>query len=81
MKISLGTWAADKKQKDMGAFMLLAIEHCFESYGMALFTRTLGMEVLEAKELVARAKKESRSKKVHSYSTQYVFTALDGCLS
>ena len=81
MKISLGTWAADKKQKDMGAFMLLATEHGFESYGMALFTRTLGMEVPEAKELVARAKKESRSKKVHSYSTQYVFTTLADCLS
>jgi len=73
MKLSLGTWAADKKQKDMGAFTLLTTEHGFESFGMALFTRILGMEVPEAKELIAGAKKESRSKDIHSYSTKYVF--------
>ena len=73
MKISIGTWPADKKQKDIGAFMLLATEHGFESFGMAFFTRILGMEVPEAKELIAGAKKESRSKKIHSYGVQYVF--------
>ena len=54
----------------MGAFTLLTTEHGFESYGMALFTRILGMEVPEAKELIAGAKKDSRSKRIHSYSTQ-----------
>ncbi|PUU81839.1 S-adenosyl-L-methionine-dependent methyltransferase [Tuber borchii] len=75
MKISLGTWAADKKQKDMGAFTLLAVEHGYESFGMAFFTRILGMEVLEAKELIAGAKKESRSKKIHSYATHHLYYA------
>ena len=70
MKLSLGTWAADKKQKDIGAFSLLATEHGFESFGMAFFTRVLGMEVPKARELIAGAKKESRSKNIHSYSTQ-----------
>ena len=73
VKLSLGTWPADKKQKDMGAFSLLATEDCFEAYGMALLTRALGMDVPEAKELIAGAKKESRSKSVHSYCIQYVF--------
>ena len=73
MKISIGTWPADKKQKDIGAFMLLATEHGFESFGMAFFTRILGMEVPEAKELIAGTKKESRSENIHSYSTKYVF--------
>lgn len=76
VKLSLGTWPADKKQKDMGAFLLLLTENGFESYGMALLTRTLGMDVLEAKELIAEAKKESRSKKIHSHWVQYVFTTL-----
>ena len=71
MKLPLGTWAADKKQKDMGAFALLAVEHGYESFGMAFFTRILGMEVPEAKELIAGAKRESRNKKIHSYATQY----------
>ena len=70
MKLPLGTWAADKKHQDMGAFTLLTTEHGFESYGMALFTRILGIEVPEAKELIAGAKKDSRSKRIHSYSTQ-----------
>ena len=70
MKLPLGTWPADKKQKDIGAFTLLTTEHGFESFGMALFTRTLGMEASEAMELMAGAKKESRSKKIHSYSSQ-----------
>ncbi|PUU82489.1 S-adenosyl-L-methionine-dependent methyltransferase [Tuber borchii] len=66
VKLSLGTWPADKRQKDMGAYMLLLTESGFESYGMALLTRTLGMDVLEAGEFITGAKKESRSKKVHS---------------
>ncbi|PUU78206.1 S-adenosyl-L-methionine-dependent methyltransferase [Tuber borchii] len=76
MKISIGTWPADKKQKDMGAVMLLAIEHGFESFGMAFFTRILGMEVPEAKELIAGAKKESRSKKIHSYGVQHLYSGM-----
>ena len=70
LKVPLGTWPADKKQKDIGAFTLLTTEHAFESFGMALFTRTLGMETSEAMELIAGAKKESRSKRIHSYSPQ-----------
>ena len=73
MKIPIGTWPADKKQKDMGAFMLLATEDGFEAWGMAPFTRTLGMDVPEAKEFITKAKKESLSKKIHSYWVQYVF--------
>ena len=70
VKLPVGTWPADKKQKDMGAFALLTMEHAFESFGMALFTRTLGMEAPEAVELIEGAKKESRSKKIHSYAIQ-----------
>jgi len=70
MKLPMGTWPADKKQKDLGAFMLLTTESAFESFGMALFTRTLGMEAREAMELIAGAKKECRSKNIHSYAPQ-----------
>jgi len=69
-KLPVGTWPADKKQKDIGAFALLAMEHAFESFGMALFTRTLGMEALESMGLIEGAKKESYSKKIHSYAIQ-----------
>jgi len=75
VKLSLGTWPADKKQKDMGAYMLLLTESGFESYGMALLTRALGMDVLEAGELITGAKKESRSKKVHCFWIQHLYYA------
>jgi len=71
MKLSLGTWPADKKQKEMGAFLLLTTENVFEAFGMALLTRTLGMKIPEVEELIKGAKKESRSKKIHSYLLQY----------
>jgi len=73
IKISLGTWPADKKQKEMGAFLLLTTDNAFEAHGMALLTRTLGMGTPEVEELIAGAKKESRSRKIHSYFIQYVF--------
>ena len=70
IKVPLGTWPADKKQKDIGVYTLITTEHGFESFGMALFTKTLGMEAPEAVELIEGAKKESRGKKIHSYGLQ-----------
>lgn len=75
MKISLGTWPADEKQKEMGAFLLLTTENAFEAHGMALLTRTLEMGTPEVEELIAGAKKESRSRKIHSYFTQHLYFA------
>ncbi|PUU81664.1 S-adenosyl-L-methionine-dependent methyltransferase [Tuber borchii] len=75
MKLSLGTWPADKKQKEMGAFLLLTTDNVFEAFGMALLTRTLGMGIPEVEELITGAKKESRSKKIHSYLLQHLYYA------
>ena len=70
MKISLGTWPADKKQKEVGAYLLLVTENGFEALGLALLTRALGMKAEEVEELIAGAKKESHNKKIHSYNPQ-----------
>jgi len=70
MKLPMGTWPAEKKQKEIGAFALLAAEQALEGFGMALFTRTLGMEAREAMELIEGAKKESRSRRIHSHVIQ-----------
>jgi len=75
MKLPLGTWPAEKKQKEMGAFFLLTTENAYEAFGMAFFTRTLGMTIPEAQEVITAAKRESRSKKSHTYSTQHLYYA------
>jgi len=75
MKMPIGTWPADKKQKDIGAFMLLHIEDGIEAWGMAPLTRILGMDVIEVKEIITEAKKESRSKRVHSYWVLHLYYA------
>lgn len=72
MKISLGTWPADKKQKEMGAFLLLTTENVFEAFGMAFLPGTLEMKIPEVEGLITGAEAESRSRKVHSYLFQYV---------
>ncbi|PWW76808.1 S-adenosyl-L-methionine-dependent methyltransferase [Tuber magnatum] len=74
-KIPLGTWPAEKKQKEMGAFLLLTTENAFEAFGMALLTRSLGMGIPEVEELITAAKRESRSKKTHTYSSQHLYYA------
>ncbi|KAG0126685.1 S-adenosyl-L-methionine-dependent methyltransferase [Tuber indicum] len=75
MKVPLGTWPADKKQKEIGAFLLLTTEHAFEAFGMALLTRALGMGIPEVQELITAAKRESRSRKIHPYTNQHFYYA------
>jgi hypothetical protein len=71
VKLPLGGWAAEKKQKEIGAYMMLCTEHGFEAFGMALLTRVLEMSVSEVEELIKGAKKEVHSRKIHVYNTQY----------
>jgi hypothetical protein len=40
-----GPWPKDPRLKRVGAMVLLCCETSFESYGMAAFTRILGMDV------------------------------------
>jgi hypothetical protein len=69
-KLPLGLWAADPKMKEIGAYLLLNAESAYDAFGMALFTRELGMTVEEAREIVTGAEKDSRNKKIHAYSKQ-----------
>lgn len=69
-KLPFGTWPADPKQKEIGAFFVLAAENAFEAYGLALLTRVLGMPVDDVEALVEGAKKEARSRKTHAYAKQ-----------
>ncbi|KAI5819329.1 S-adenosyl-L-methionine-dependent methyltransferase [Pyronema omphalodes] len=63
-----GPWPKDLRLKKVGAMGLLNAETGFESYGMAVFTRVLGMDVDEARDICQRAVKAARNKNYHVYS-------------
>lgn len=75
IKTPLGTWPAVKYQNNIGAVAWHTTEHGFDALGMVLLTRTHGIEVPEAKELIVGAKKECCSSNILPCSVQYVSRA------
>lgn len=70
MKVPYGTWPADRKQKEMGAYLLLTADTAFGAFAYGLLTRASGMDIEEVEELVRLARTDSKSRKVHSYTRQ-----------
>jgi hypothetical protein len=68
-KLPYGPWPADKKLKLIGRWYLSSMESAFEAYGLALFTRVLGMDSRVGKELCAAAWKDVQGHTVHMYAT------------
>jgi hypothetical protein len=66
-KEPVGPWPKDPRLKRTGALTLLNGETAFESYGMAVFTRVLGMEVEEAQKMCENALLAARNKNYHIY--------------
>ncbi|KAH0606033.1 uncharacterized protein H6S33_004490 [Morchella sextelata] len=75
MKLPLGTWPADQKLKEIGAFFTLAAETGFEALGTAYLTRVLGMEVEDVNDLLREIMKEIKNRKIHAYGRQYFYSA------
>ncbi|KAL0636180.1 hypothetical protein Q9L58_004854 [Maublancomyces gigas] len=69
-KIPLGPWAADRKQKELGAYVLLSAETGFEAFGIQLFTNVLEMKVEDANTLIQATLRQAKSRKIHSYTMQ-----------
>ncbi|KAI5819280.1 S-adenosyl-L-methionine-dependent methyltransferase [Pyronema omphalodes] len=63
-----GPWPKDPRMKRLGAMNLLNAETGFESYGMAVFTRVLGMEIEEARGICRRSVEASQNKNFHIYT-------------
>lgn len=70
MKIPLGSWPADPKQKQMGNFLLMNAETAYSAVGLSLMTKVMGMPPDEVNPIMAGCLKDSRSRKIHSYSKQ-----------
>lgn len=67
LKEPIGPWAKDPVMKKIGVMSLLNCESIFDSYGMAAFTRALGMEPGKAKAICDGARQAARNKNYHSY--------------
>lgn len=70
IKEPMGPWPKDPRLKKVGAMSLLNAETGFESYGLAAFTRVLGMDVDMARELCKAARLAAQNKNYHIYSPQ-----------
>lgn len=66
-KEPMGPWAKDPRLKRVGSMSLLNGETAFESYGMALFTRILGMDVEKARKICENGLLAARNKNYHVY--------------
>ncbi|KAI5846699.1 S-adenosyl-L-methionine-dependent methyltransferase [Tricharina praecox] len=71
-KQPLAPWAHDKKLKQVGAVALLSAPTGFHAYGMAVFTRVLGMDPEEADMVCKRATAAVMNKNNHIYTYFYV---------
>lgn len=76
LKMPSGPWAKDKSLRQAGALQLLGTETLYHSYGIALFTRVLGMSIGEATKVCDDARDaaihRARKEKVHDYTFLYV---------
>lgn len=70
IKLPMGTWPADPRQKELGAYLLLTTDSAYEAIGMALLTRELGMETHRAKAVIDGARRDANDRKLHSYTQQ-----------
>ena len=70
-KVPIGTWPADPKLRETGAFQLVAMLEGLQGLTIALYTRFLGWKVEEVEVFLAKVREEWRSKSVHSYWLGY----------
>jgi hypothetical protein len=67
-----GPWPKNKKMKQAGMLALIQSETVFHSYGMALYTRVLGMSTEEAMKVCDEGRDailfRVKQEKVHSYT-------------
>lgn len=74
LKLPIGSWPADKKLQDVGAYNLAATEAGLQGFALYLLTQVHGWTAEEANAYIERMRKELRNRKVHPY--YFAFVAL-----
>jgi hypothetical protein len=69
-KSPVGGWPKDPRWKEIGKIMLSICTIGAESYGLALFTRALGMSEKEAATVIDNARNELTNNKIHTVYKQ-----------
>jgi len=67
-KVPIGTWAKDRKLKELGLYNRDHCVLCFESYTPGLLGRVLGWSKEEYQVLLAEVSQEVRNPKLHLYT-------------
>ncbi|KAA8913408.1 S-adenosyl-L-methionine-dependent methyltransferase [Sphaerosporella brunnea] len=78
LKQVFGPWAKDLRMKKIGVLNWAQAETAFHAYGMAAFTRALGMTAGDADRLCRETDAATRDKNIHLYTKQYVCRRLGG---
>ena len=71
-KIPIGTWPADPKMRETGAFQLVAMLDGIQGLTIAPWVRYLGWAEAEVEVFIAKVRDEWRSRKIHSYFPLWV---------
>ncbi|CCX31508.1 Similar to mRNA 3' acc. no. Q4IPA4 [Pyronema omphalodes CBS 100304] len=72
VKLPHGPWAKEKRLKQAGTMALIAFDTGFHSYGMAAFTRILGMSNEEADKLCYGGLNAVRNRANHTYTYLHI---------
>lgn len=70
-KLPIGPWAKDHTKKDLGKWGMGLMAQGIRAFGLALFTRHLGISTEETTGICDNAFKECCRRDVHSYVSQY----------
>ncbi|OCL01421.1 S-adenosyl-L-methionine-dependent methyltransferase [Glonium stellatum] len=72
VKLPIGPWAKDKQKKEVGLFNLVQILDGLEGFSYRLLTQVLGWELQEVDVLIAKVRKELKSKAVHAQIDMHI---------
>lgn len=64
-KWPIGTWPKDPHFKELGRWGIEVLDSGCEAYGLALFTRVMGMDEKSARALVNRARSDVKNGAIH----------------
>ncbi|KAA8909089.1 TAM domain methyltransferase [Sphaerosporella brunnea] len=72
LKLPFGPWTKEQQLKALGWMALLGVNSAFQAYGMAAFTRILGMSAEEAEKVCSEGLASVKTKRKHVYVYHYV---------
>ena len=72
VQIPYSPWAADPQLKKIGSWYTLAMSEGLDSLCVGPFTRVLGWNNEEIRQMLVPVRKEMLSKRVHAYNNMYV---------